>query len=75
MTMKGNPLRGAVAERFGSCEAFAKELNWSGRKARAIVSGRQQPTAREITQMARALDVMSDPATFMLLFFPSTSTM
>ena len=69
MTMEKNVLRGEVAARFGSCEAFAAALGWSGRKARDIVSGRQTPTAREITQMADALGVMDDPERFMSIFF------
>lgn len=64
-----NPLRGAVAAKFGTCEAFSKALNWSGRKTRAIVSGRQMPTARDIEEMAVALDVMGNPPAFMSIFF------
>ena len=67
--MDKNPLRGAVAEKYGTCESFAKELKWSGRKTRDIVSGRQCPTAKDITKMAIALDVMSDPVAFMSIFF------
>lgn len=69
MSMERNILRGEVAARFGSCEAFAAQLGWSGRKARDIVSGRQTPTATEITQMAGALGVMDDPERFMSIFF------
>lgn len=69
MTMQKNPLRGEVAAKFGSCEAFAKALDWSGRKARDIVSGRQIPTAREITQMADVLGLLDDPDAFMSIFF------
>jgi hypothetical protein len=69
MTMRENPLRGAVAAKFGTCEAFSQALNWSGRKTRDIVSGRQTPTARDIQQMAEALGLMDDPAAFMSIFF------
>jgi hypothetical protein len=69
MTGTNNALRGAVAEKYGTCEAFAKALGWSGRKARDIVSGRQVPTARDITEMAHTLEVMEDPAAFMRIFF------
>ena len=72
MTMTENPLRGAVSAKYGSCEAFSKALNWSGRKTRDIVSGRQIPTAKDITQMAQALDVWNNPAAFMSIFFAST---
>lgn len=66
--MEGNPLRGVVAEKFGSCAKFAKALNWSGRKTRDIVSGRQDPTAKEIKEMADKLEV-KEPTEFMRVFF------
>jgi len=66
--MEGNPLRGVVAEKFGSCAKFAKALNWSGRKTRDIVSGRQVPTAKEIKEMADTLEV-KEPTEFMRVFF------
>lgn len=69
MESMSNPLRGAVAAKFGNCEAFSKALNWSGRKARDIVSGRQIPTAKDIEQMAEALGVMDDQDAFMSIFF------
>lgn len=69
MTGQENQLRGAMAAKFGTCEAFSKALNWSGRKTRDIVSGRQIPTARDITQMAEALGVMDNPDAFMSIFF------
>lgn len=65
--MQRNPLRGAVAEKFGSCAKFAKALGWSGRKTRDIVSRRQMATAKEINEMAIALDI-SDPAEFVKVF-------
>lgn len=68
--MEGNVLRGVVAEKFGSCAKFAKTLNWSGRKTRDIVSGRQVPDAKEIKEMAVALKI-SEPAEFMRVFFMS----
>ena len=69
MMVQENPLRGAVAAKFGTCEAFSKALNWSGRKTRDIVSGRQIPTAKDIEQMAVALEVMGNPPAFMSIFF------
>ena len=66
----GTVLRGTVAENYGSCEQFAKALNWSGQKARNIVSGRQVPNADEIKQMAIALNVFDKPDDFMRIFFP-----
>ena len=67
--MEGNALRGVVAEKFGSCEKFAKELKWSGRKTRDIVSGRQWATTKEVREMADALQI-SDAAEFLRVFFP-----
>ena len=69
MTKHENPLRGAVAEKFGTCEAFSKALKWSGRKTRDIVMGRQVANAKDITQMAHALDVWDNPTAFMNIFF------
>lgn len=69
MIIQENPLRGAVAAKYGTCEAFSQALQWSGRKTRDIVSGRQIPTARDIEQMAVALDVMDKPDAFMSIFF------
>lgn len=66
--MEGNPLRGVVAEKFGSCAKFAKALNWSGRKTRDIVSGRQVPDAKDIKEMADTLEI-KEPTEFMRVFF------
>ena len=71
--MEGNVLRGAVAERFGSCAKFAQALGWSNRKARDIVSGRQIPNATELEEMADTLGI-HDPADFMRVFFRWTTT-
>lgn len=65
--MQRNPLRGAVAEKFGNCTQFAKALGWSGRKTRDIVSRRQTATAKDISEMAAALDI-HDPAEFVKTF-------
>lgn len=66
--MEGNVLRGVVAEKFGSCAKFAKALNWSGRKTRDIVSGRQVPDAKDIKEMADTLNI-TEPKEFMRVFF------
>ena len=66
--MEGNVLRGVVAEKFGSCANFAKALNWSGRKTRDIVSGRQIPDAKDIKEMADTLNI-TEPKEFMRVFF------
>ena len=66
--MEGNALRGVVAERFGSCTKFAQALNWSGRKTRDIVSGRQVANTKEVREMATVLKI-SDAEEFMRVFF------
>ena len=71
--MEGNALRGSVAAKFGSCANFAKALNWSGRKTRDIVSGRQVANANDMRAMAEALEI-SDPEEFMRVFFEDEST-
>lgn len=66
--MEGNVLRGIVAEKFGSCAKFANALNWSGRKTRDIVSGRQIADTRDIKQMAKVLGI-NEPAEIIRIFF------
>ena len=66
--MEGNVLRGVVAEKYGSCAKFAEALNWSGRKTRAIVSGRQKPNTQEVKEMADALKI-KEPREFVRVFF------
>lgn len=66
--MEGNPLRGVVAEKFGSCAKFAEALKWSGRKTRDIVSGRQLATTKDVKEMAEALKI-KEPSEFMRVFF------
>lgn len=72
--MNPNPMRGMVAEKYGSCERLAEKLGWSSRKTRDIVSGRQMPTAKDIEEMAVAFEIENDPAEFMRVFFPKQST-
>lgn len=71
--MEGNALRGVIAEKYGSCARFAREIGWSERKARDIVSGRQIPNAREINEMSNTLDI-HEPDEFMRVFFDIKST-
>lgn len=61
-------LKGAVSSMYGSATALAKQLGWSGRKARDIVSGRQAPTAKDMEELAEALDIR-DANSFALIFF------
>ena len=71
--MEGNVLRGVVAEKFGSCAKFAIALGWSGRKTRDIVSGRQVPDAKDITEMARTLGI-NEPSELIRIFFDNMTT-
>ncbi len=71
--MQVNVLRGEVAAKFGSCENFAKALNWSGRKARDIVSGRQRMTADDIVEMSEALGI-NDNDELIRIFFNKPAT-
>ena len=66
-------LKGVVVSKYGSVSKLAREISWSERKARDIINGRQQPTAKEMEQMAAALDVTT-ASEFMRLFFPQMST-
>ena len=70
--MTTNLLRGAVYGKFGSCSKMAEVLGWSGRKARDIVSGRQIPTAKDLKELALALDIVDKPDEFMQIFFPTS---
>lgn len=71
--MENNRLRGAVYSKYGNCTKLAQFLGWSGRKTRDIVSGRQVPNARDIKELAKALDLTDKPDEFMQIFF-ATST-
>ena len=71
--MEGNVLRGVVAEKFGSCAKFAIALGLSGRKTRDIVSGRQVPDAKDITEMARTLGI-NEPSELIRIFFDNMTT-
>lgn len=71
--MEGNVLRGAMAEKYGSCAKFAAALGWSERKTRDIVSGRQVPDAKEITEMAHTLGIY-DPSELVRVFFDGLTT-
>ncbi|MEA4998916.1 MAG: hypothetical protein VB087_05945 [Candidatus Limiplasma sp.] len=65
-------LKGVVVSQYGSASAFARKLNWSGRKARDIVSGRQIPTVTDVEEMALALSI-TDNDEFMRVFFAGLS--
>ena len=70
----GNPIRGAVFNKYGSITEFANAIGWSRNKASRIVNLDQTPTAEDIEQMAVCLDTVV-PEKFMSVFFPRLSTM
>lgn len=72
MQASGITLRGVVVSKYGSMSAFARRLNWSGRKTRSIVSGEQVPNAREIEEMAEALDITIPEELKAIFFYPKS---
>ena len=72
MQNSANVLRGRVIEKFGTVGEFAKAINWSGRKASYITTGRQVLTVTEAEQCAEVLDVESMQE-FMRIFYPVLS--
>lgn len=63
-----NMLRGRIVERFKTITAFAAAIGWSPRKAFDIVNGKQEPSARDIENMAKALQI-EIPSELHSLFF------
>lgn len=61
-------LKGRIIECFGSVLKFAEKIGWSHRKAYDIVNGKQEPTARDIENMAEILCV-TIPDELHALFF------
>ena len=68
-----NSLLAAVLAKFRSISNFARELNWDRKKASRIVNQQQWPTAKDMDEMADALEV-HDCDTFMHLFLPFIPT-
>lgn len=68
-----NSLLAAVLTKFRSISNFARALNWDRKKASRIVNRQQLPTAKDMDEMADALDV-HDCETFMHLFLPFIPT-
>lgn len=63
-------VKGSVLSKFGSAAKFAESVGWSNRKARDIVSGRQNPTAKDMEVIADALGIRTAEP-FCALFFPN----
>ena len=64
--------RGKVIEQYGTIGNFADAMNWSGRKASYVTTGRQDMTAEEIEKSAEALHV-DNVNDFMRIFYPFLS--
>lgn len=68
-----NRIRGAVFSKFNSISAFADAICWKRTKASRIVNGIQRPSANDMEQIAKCLDI-TDAAKFVSIFFPGEST-
>ena len=54
--MRNLELRGLIHGKFQSESACADKLGWSKQKLSKIINGAQEPTVRDIGDMAAALD-------------------
>lgn len=72
MQNQASAFRGRVIEVFGTIGNFAKAMNWSGRKASYVTTGRQDLTIKEAEKCAEVLSIdnMND---FMRIFYPMLS--
>ena len=72
MQNPASELRGEAIKKFGSIANFADAMNWSGRKASYITTGRQMMTIKDAEQCAEVLEIktMKD---FMRICFPMLS--
>ena len=67
-------LKGLVMSKHGSVSAFAREVNWSVRKARDIMIGHQKITLADAEVIADAVGA-KNAQEFAALFFPGKFTM
>ena len=68
-----NQIRGAVFKKYGSICSFADDIGWKRNKAARIINGIQRPSAEDMEQMAKILNIQ-DEITFVSIFFPVLST-
>lgn len=66
-------LRGKIISMYRTLLNFASAVNWSSRKTYDIVNGKQEPTAKDIEDMCKALNVQI-PEEMRELFFDNAST-
>ena len=69
-----NTLRGAVLTKFPNITCFADEMHWDRKKASRIVNRVQKPSADDMEQMAKTLEIR-DAQTFVEIFLPNVPTM
>ena len=72
MQNPANALRGRVIEIYGTVGKFADAMNWSGRKASYITTGRQIMTVKEAEECAEVLCV-DNVDDFLRIFYPVLS--
>ena len=68
-----NQIRGAVFSKFNSIISFADAIGWHRNKASRIVNGKQSPSAEDMQQMVKCLNI-DDASAFVAIFFPDTFT-
>lgn len=69
-----NALRGAVLAKYPNISEFARELHWDRKKASRIVNRKQKPTAQDMEEMSKLLEI-HDADSFIRIFLPSVPTM
>ena len=60
-------IKGKIVEQYGSAKKFADEIGWSETKISRILTGKQDPSAKDVKAMAVALRIVS-PADVVALF-------
>ena len=68
-----NQIRGAVFKKYSSVCSFAADIGWKRNKAARIINGVQRPSAEDMEQMAKILNIQ-DAISFVSIFFPALST-
>lgn len=53
----GRTLRGLAVDRYGSTAELSRVLGWSYSRTNRIVNGAQEPTASEMRELVKALEL------------------
>jgi transcriptional regulator with XRE-family HTH domain len=69
-----NRLRGAVLAKHPNISEFARAMNWDRKKASRIVNRKQLPTAKDMEDMAKNLDIRNADD-FVQIFLPTVPTL